>query len=74
MILTAAIAALPLYGCGAADTAPANNGEVEEVRADEAATEDRGEDSGEAEAEVTPAYNPGEKDEENEKTDQTRED
>ena len=47
MILTAAIAALPLYGCGAADTAPANNGEVEEVRADEAAAEDRGEDSGE---------------------------
>ena len=74
MILTAAIAALPLYGCGAADTAPANNGEVEEVRADEAATEDRGgdsgeaedrgEDSGEAEAEVTPAYNPGEEDQE----------
>ena len=76
MILTAAIAALPLYGCGAADTAPANNGEVEEVRADEAAAEDRGEDSGEAEAEdrgedsgeaeaeVTPAYNPGEEDQE----------
>ena len=54
MILTAAIAALPLCGCGAATTAPASDSKVEEAPV--------AEESGDAAAEVTPAVNPGEED------------
>ena len=32
MVLTAAIAALPLYGCGAANTAPASDSAAEEAQ------------------------------------------
>ena len=60
MILTAAIAALPLCGCGAANTAPASEGAAEEVQASgDAAAEAQTPD---AAAEVTPAVNPGEED------------
>ena len=60
MILTAAIAALPLYGCGAANTAPAPEGAVEEAQVSgDAAAEAQTPDAAE---EVTPAVNPGEED------------
>ena len=60
MILTAAIAALPLCGCGAANTAPASEGAAEEAQASgDAAAEAQTPD---AAAEVTPAVNPGEED------------
>ena len=66
MALTAAIAALPLYGCGAANTAPASEGAAEETQAVGAAEEDQvsGDAAAEAQtpvaaAEVTPAYKPG---------------
>lgn len=69
MILTAAIAALPLYGCGAANTAPASEGAAEEAQAAGAAEEAQisGDAAAEAQtpvaaAEVTPAYKPGEED------------
>ena len=69
MVLTAAIAALPLYGCGAANTAPASEGAAEEAQAAGAAEEAQvsGEPSAQARttvaaAEVTPAYKPGEED------------
>lgn len=59
MILTAAVAALPLYGCGAANTAPASESAVEEAQVSgDAAAEAQTPDA----AEVTPAYNPGEED------------
>ena len=60
MILTAAIAALPLYGCGAANTAPASESAAEEAQVSgDAAAEAQ---TPVAAAEVTPAYNPGEED------------
>lgn len=69
MILTAAIAALPLCGCGAANTAPASEGAAEETQAVGAAEEAQvsGDAAAEAQtpvaaAEVTPAYKPGEED------------
>ena len=78
MIMTAAVAALPLYGCGAANTAPVSDGKAEEATAaaesGDAATQEQGEESGDAaaqtqgaesgdaSAEVTPAFNPGEED------------
>ena len=65
MILTAAIAALPLCGCGAANTAPASDA-VEETsvaaESGDAAVEVKGTESGDAAVEVTPAVNPGEED------------
>ena len=69
MILTAAIAALPLCGCGAANTAPASEGAAEETQVVGAAEEVQvsGDAAAEAQtpdaaAEVTPAVNPGEED------------
>ena len=69
MVLTAAIAALPLYGCGTANTAPASEGAAEETQAVGAAEEAQvsGDAAAEAQtpvaaAEVTPAYKPGEED------------
>ena len=69
MILTAAIAALPLYGCGAANTVPASEGAAEEAQAAGSAEEAQvsGDAAAEAQApvaaaEVTPAYKPGEED------------
>ena len=60
MILTAAIAALPLCGCGAANTAPASEGAAEEAQVSgDAAAEAQTPDAAE---EVTPAVNPGEED------------
>ena len=65
MILTAAIAALPLCGCGAANTTPASDA-VEETsvaaESGDAAVEVKGTESGDAAVEVTPAVNPGEED------------
>ena len=69
MILTAAIAALPLCGCGAANTAPASEGAAEETQVVGAAEEVQVSGDAAAEAqtpdaaeEVTPAVNPGEED------------
>ena len=60
MILTAAIAALPLYGCGAANTAPVSEGAAEEAQVSgDAAAEAQTEG---AEAEAEPAVNTGEQD------------
>jgi hypothetical protein len=60
MVLTAAIAALPLYGCGAANTAPASDSAAEEAQVSgDAAAEAQ---TPVAAAEVTPAYKPGEED------------
>ena len=78
MIMTAAVAVLPLYGCGAANTAPVSDGKAEEASAaaesgdaaaqeqgeesGDAAAQTQGAESGDASAEVTPAFNPGEED------------
>ena len=60
MILTAAIAALPLYGCGAANTAPVSEGAAEEAQVSgDAAAEAQTEG---AAAEATPDVDTGEKD------------
>lgn len=60
MILTAAIAALPLYGCGAANTAPVSEGAAEEAQVSGDAVAEAQTEGAEAEAE--PAVNTGEQD------------
>ena len=68
MIMLTAVAVLPLYGCGAGNSTAASNApeqgeEQARTPGEGAATEDQA-IGDEAAAEVTPAYNPGEEDQE----------